>query len=117
MNIARGRLVRFAVAIAILISVSMPVSAATVHYSFGFEATGFFPAGAPVDPVHGSIQLTFDPTLNYLNSTSGITGSGDIELGSSLAFSYFAASEIMSIGGAQGTLGVFSVGPGTAISS
>ena len=87
-----------------LIFVSIPVRAATVHYSFGFEATDFSPTGAPVDPVHGSIQLIFDPTQNYSNSTIGITGNFDIALGSSLAFSYDAASQDMSLGGIQGVL-------------
>ena len=51
-------------------------SAATVTDSFSFSANGFssaFGQSVPVDPVIGSVTITFDPTQTYYNEATGIT--------------------------------------------
>jgi len=48
----------------------------------------------PTDPVTGSFTITFDPTMTYADSTSGITlNSLNISLGSALAFNYSPSSQ------------------------
>jgi hypothetical protein len=39
-------------------------SAAMITETINFTATGFTPAGAPVDPVMGSFTITLDPTVD-----------------------------------------------------
>ena len=62
-----------------------------------FEANTFQvgsgPDAPPVDPVLGSLTLTFDSDLVYTDETSGITlNSLNIALGSALSFSYDPAA-------------------------
>jgi hypothetical protein len=62
--------------------------AGTVSDLVTFSANTFS-AGAPTDPVTGSFTITFDPTMTYADSTSGITlNSLNITLDSALSFDY-----------------------------
>jgi PEP-CTERM motif len=68
-------------------------NAALVHDLVTFSANSFqIGEGsdpAPKDPVTGSFTITFDPTMTYSDSTTGITlNSLNIALGSALSFSY-----------------------------
>jgi hypothetical protein len=51
------------------------VSAAVVTGSLAFTATGF-PGGAPVDPVSGRVDFSFDNSANFFNATNGTTQNG-----------------------------------------
>ena len=56
----------------------------------------------PVDPVVGDFTITFDPTLDYVNETVGITGKSlNIALDSALAFSYSTNDGILRVGGIE----------------
>ena len=46
------------------------VSAAVVTGSLAFTATGF-PGGAPVDPVSGRVDFSFDNSANFFNAANG----------------------------------------------
>ena len=67
-------------------------NAALVYDLVTFTASGFssaFGQPVPTDPVTGSFTIAFDPTLTYVDQTSGITlKSLNISLGSALAFDY-----------------------------
>ena len=79
-----------------------PASAATVSDLVTFSATNFqtINVPAPVDPVTGSFSITFDPTLNYTNSTTGISlNSLNIALGSTLSFTYDHSTDFLQVGG------------------
>jgi hypothetical protein len=76
---------------------TLPATAATVTDVVTFSATSFtggppplYTGGtAPTDPVTGSFTITFDPTLTYTDSTTGITlNSLNISLVSALSFDY-----------------------------
>ena len=41
-----------------------PANATTITETINFTASGFQPAGAPVDPVMGSFTITLDPTVD-----------------------------------------------------
>jgi len=49
--------------------------AALVAGSLSFSATGF-PAGAPVDPVVGTVSFSFDNTATFFNATNGTVTNG-----------------------------------------
>ena len=51
------------------------VSAAVVTGSLAFTATGF-PGGAPVDPVSGRVDFSFDNSANFFNAANGTTQNG-----------------------------------------
>jgi hypothetical protein len=51
------------------------VSAAVVTGSLAFTATGF-PGGAPVDPVSGRVDFSFDNSANFFNAANGATQNG-----------------------------------------
>jgi hypothetical protein len=67
-------------------------TAAVVTDKVSFSANSLqsaFGDPVPVDPVTGSFTITFDPTMTYTDTTSGITlNTLNIALGSALAFSY-----------------------------
>ncbi len=44
--------------------------AATITETINFTASGFQPAGAPVDPVMGSFTITLDPTVDTSFATT-----------------------------------------------
>ena len=93
-----------------------PASAATVSDLVTFSATDFqtINAPAPVDPVTGSFTLTFDPTQDYLNSTTGISlKSLNIALGSSLSFTYNHTNDFLQVGGLFDGAGTIQIAPST----
>ena len=64
---------------AIFASFALPASAATITQSIVFSATNFFAYGAypvPVDPVTGSITVTYDPSIEVQFVTAGVTLNG-----------------------------------------
>lgn len=68
-------------------------NAGVITENVSFSGNSFQVLGsgvAPVDPVMGSFTITFDPTMSYSDSTSGITlGSLNLILGSPFAFTYY----------------------------
>ena len=52
------------VAIGLLALGTGPANATTITETINFTASGFQPAGAPVDPVMGSFTITLDPTVD-----------------------------------------------------
>src|ERR1700730_7514558 len=50
--------------------VPKPANATTITETIDFTASGFFPSGAPVDPVIGSFTITIDPTMSILGGTT-----------------------------------------------
>lgn len=70
-----------------------------ITVSFGFVASGF-DAGAPVDPVTGSVSVTFDNSTDLMEQTTGIAVSGlNITLDSVPAFAYGAVADVLILGG------------------
>ncbi len=51
--------------------------AAVMSYNIGFNAANFIPGQgsmpAPVDPVFGALSIRFDPTVDYADTTAGIS--------------------------------------------
>jgi hypothetical protein len=100
--------------------------AGTVSDFVTFSANTFTASGGtvPTDPVNGSFTITFDPTLTYADSTSGITlNSLNIALGSALSFDYsptsqtvdgttYAAGELV-VGGIANGAGIVQYSPAT----
>ena len=65
-----------AVLAAIFASCALPASAATITQTIAFSATNFFAFGAypvPVDPVSGSLTVTYDPSVQVQYVSSGVT--------------------------------------------
>jgi PEP-CTERM motif len=76
--------------------------AATITDDVKFSATVPAVQTPPVDPVVGDFTITFDPTLDYVNETVGITGKSlNIALDSALAFSYSTNDGILRVGGIE----------------
>jgi hypothetical protein len=50
-------------------------SAAIITGSLAFTATGF-PGGAPIDPVSGRVNFSFDNSVNFRNAENGSTQNG-----------------------------------------
>jgi hypothetical protein len=84
------------------------VEATTITLNYDFVANGFFPEGAPVDPVTGSFSITFDTLLSGPNETRGIRITNlNIALDSRPAFFYIAEIDRLIIGGlAFGAVGL-----------
>jgi hypothetical protein len=90
---------------------SMPALAAPVTLTIEFTASAFLPA-APVDPVTGSITVSFDNGGFIFDETAGITLNAlNIGLASTIAFTYLPGADVLFIGGLEN--GVFDVGNGT----
>jgi hypothetical protein len=83
--------------------------------TFNFSATGFdFINGIapPVDPVLGGFTLTFDPTVTYTDSTSGIVlNSLNIPLSSSISFDYNPSTDYLVVGGTNLGADTIAIGP------
>jgi PEP-CTERM motif len=76
--------------------------AATITDDVKFSATVPAVQTPPVDPVVGDFTITFDPTLDYVNETAGITGKSlNIALDSAFAFSYSTSDGILRVGGIE----------------
>jgi hypothetical protein len=108
----------FGIAAVLLLSLSMVsrVSADIVTEVISFTASSFSvgpgsvdpPGFAPVSPVTGEFSITFDPTKDYPEDTEDISVlSLNINLGSSIAFTYYVLEGYLRIGGAAtGTNGI-----------
>ena len=77
-----------------------PARAAIINATIDFSATGFF-TPAPVDPVIGSISITFDNAADISQTATGVTlNSINITFDpSDLAFIYDQSLDILYIGG------------------
>ena len=89
-----------------ILTAALPSAAAqgsTITSTIDFTATAFTTYGSgspPVDPVMGSVTVTYDPTVSVTNETSGIhLNYLNINLGSPISFSYNAAVSGITIGG------------------
>jgi hypothetical protein len=98
---------------------SASAAVVTETYSFslgGFaDGTGDPPVPSPVATISGSFTLTFDPTLNHVDDTTGLvvhsfSGIG-APLDSPLGFSYVAATGEFVLGGLEPAPG--DINPGT----
>ena len=71
-SMPRSRLssLRAAIVVVGTYAVASVSQAALVAGSLSFSATGF-PAGAPVDPVVGTVTFSFDNTATFFNATNG----------------------------------------------
>lgn len=63
---------------AALIAAPAATRAAIVSGSLNFSAMAFTPAGAPVDPVTGTVHYSFDNSANIFNAADGATANGAI---------------------------------------
>jgi hypothetical protein len=101
---------------ALVVSLAGSAAAATITKTFSFAGTGFvgfvFGTPAPIDPLIGSVTVTFDPTLFSSNETSGITlNSLNFSLGSAISFNYNPWLDQIAFGGAN--VSTIAVAPGT----
>jgi hypothetical protein len=96
-------------------------SAAVVTETYSFSLGGFVdvdadpPVPSPLATISGSFSVTFDPTLNHVNDTTGLvvhsfSGIG-APLDSQLGFTYVAATGEFALGGLEG--GALFIAPGT----
>ena len=97
--------------------VAAPAQAAVITKDFNFTSHDFYSvydtSTPPVDPMIGSVTITFDDAVNATNKTTGIVlNSLNIALDSPIGFTYFAGTQGMVIGGADAT-GVSVTSPGT----
>jgi hypothetical protein len=69
------RYARSLIAVSALLSLAEAATSAKaslITETISFNASGFT-SGAPVDPVFGSFTITFDPTVDVTDQTTGIT--------------------------------------------
>ena len=67
-----------------------------------------------MDPVTGSFTLSFDPTLVYTDSTTGISLiSLNIALGSALSFTFNPTTDFLQVGGLASGAGAIQYSPST----
>jgi hypothetical protein len=70
-----------------------PANATTITETINFTASGFQPAGAPVDPVMGSFTITLDPTVDTSFATT-ITFNNNVNItpGANTPFFFYVAN-------------------------
>lgn len=89
------------VTIIMIEAVGWSARAAPITRTFEINAFNFGPT-APVDPVVANFTVTFDPLgPNVIDQTTGISGTINITLGSSVAFSYYPINDDLFIGGLE----------------
>src|SRR6266436_2436130 len=66
--------------------------AATITETINFTASGFQPAGAPVDPVMGSFTITLDPTVDTSFATTITFNNVSITPGANAPFFFYVAN-------------------------
>lgn len=108
----RNKFLSTAVGLAALATLGLTTTvadAASITRTFTFSGTN---TGVPsIDPVMGSVTVTFDPAVDVLDQTSGITlNSLNIPLGSQISFTYELLFDALEIGGLQGGAGGIVVG-------
>jgi hypothetical protein len=64
--------------------------AAMITETINFTASGFQPAGAPVDPVMGSFTITLDPAVNTSFATTITFNNVNITPGASAPFFFYS---------------------------
>ena len=101
---------------ALVVAMAGAASAATITKTYSFAGTGFvgfyLNTPPPIDPLIGSVTVTFDPTQFATNETNGITvDSSNFSLGSAISFNYNPWSDQIIFGGAN--ISTIAVGPGT----
>lgn len=85
-----------AAAVAALLAVSAPASAALVTETYDFSFSNFIDVGlavpSPIAAISGSVTLTFDPTMDADNVTSGVVVNylNGAPLASPVGYTYFA---------------------------
>jgi hypothetical protein len=111
-----GKLLVAAIGCVLLLGAALkPAAASTLTYDIAFAATGFQPvltttAFSPTDLVFGGFKVTFDPSKTYNQSTSGISltfldGTPITTTPIPLSFSYFTATDQLSLGNSGWYLG------------
>ena len=98
--------------------VAAPAQAAVITQDFDFTSYDFYSlydaSTPPVDPMIGSVTITFDDAVNATDKTTGIVlNSLNIALDGPIGFTYLAGTHGMVIGGASGVGGVSQVNIGT----
>jgi hypothetical protein len=94
-----------ATAIVALIGFSLEAQAIPITRTYNFSSNSFFLVtpgdGGPVDPVFGSVTVTFDPTGgDVTGQTTGIVlHSLNLPLGSAISFNYKMSFDRLCIGG------------------
>jgi len=93
-----------------------PARAAVITQNFNFTSHDFHAlfgstATPPVDPLIGSVTITFDDAQSATDKTTGIVlNSLNIALGSPIGFTYLAGTHGMVIGGSAGGVSLVNVG-------
>ena len=94
-----------------MLASGLPATAATITNVVTFDATNLFRiagTGTPASEVTGSFSITLDPTLSYLNKTTGITLNSlqldgvDFAIDSPVSFDYNANNHTLIVGGLTG---------------
>jgi hypothetical protein len=99
-----------ALAAALLAAASAPAQAATVTETYAFSFSNFIDVGgavpSPISAISGSVTLTFDPTVDADNVTSGVVVNylNGAVVDSPIGYTYFAPTSpgglaYLSIGG------------------
>jgi len=101
-------MIRFLGIVAVVVGLGAPAYATVISETIAFDATNVMAISGsnpvPVNPVFGSVTLTFDTALSYTNATTGITlNSLNIPLGSAIAFNYNpgVSNGYLTLGGLQ----------------
>jgi hypothetical protein len=69
-----------------------PANTTTITETINFTASGFQPAGAPVNPVTGSFTITLDPSVNTSFATTITFNNVNITPGASAPFFFYVAN-------------------------
>jgi len=97
-------------ALAFLVGFANSAHAAVIHQTYDFKASNFSVDGnpldlPPVDPVIGSITVTFDNDFDYPSQSTGITLNYlNIDLSSPILFSYSAEFDTIMVGASHNGL-------------
>ncbi len=109
--LVRGKImrsiIRAAFAAAILVAVAPTALANVITETFQFSANGFtssFGGIPPVDPVTGSITITFDPTQNYLTDTTTDIVLNNLNLAFDETIAWNYSAHTLQIGGTHQTV-------------
>jgi hypothetical protein len=94
-----------------LATAATSAGASTITRTFTFSVSGFVDGNGvltpPVDPVQGKVTVTWDPAVDVVGVTSGITlDSLNLALGSPISYDYETFSGVLTIGGTQDNEGV-----------
>jgi hypothetical protein len=94
-------------ALAVFIGLTNAAHATVVNRTYNFKAYNYTIDGnpldlPPVDPVIGSISVTFDNAVDYTNEGNGITLNYlNLQLGSTIVFSYSTEFDTLMVGGSN----------------